>query len=132
LLAENPSDASGVLARAGSAMRGGTVLVVANSRPAPTAANSSREIGKRRSRRRLTCYSDRSRFCRSRISLSTRWRRACGVNADGIVTLHWQYTGDVSYTCIVSGVEAIRIPRVEGCGPIGGADVCIDGFYINT
>jgi len=38
---------------------------------------------------------------------------------------------DISYTSIVLWVETIRIPRAEGCGPPGGADVCNRGYHFN-
>ena len=35
-----------------------------------------------------------------------------------------RYKEDVSYASIVLWVETIRLPRAEGGGPLGGADVC--------
>ena len=38
---------------------------------------------------------------------------------------------DVSYPTILLGVETIRIPRAEECGPPGEANACNDKYHLN-
>jgi len=53
---------------------------------------------------------------------------ACSDEATGVHSV----VGRFVYTSVVPWVETIRIPRAEGCRPLGGANVCNSWYHFNT